>query len=103
MSNKNKNSKKILLTATIFSLFGAFSVNAYSSPDAPSGFVNDFAQMMSASARAQLEIKLVQFEKDTTNEISVVTINNLGGDTIENFAEKLFKEWGIGKIGRAHV
>jgi uncharacterized protein len=27
----------------------------------------------------------------------VITISNLGGDTIENFAEKLFQEWGIGK------
>lgn len=78
-------------------LFFTYSVFAYSSPGKPSGFVNDFANMMSGPAKQALEQKLTQFEKDTTNEISVVTINNLGGDTIDNFAVKLFEEWGIGK------
>jgi len=73
---------------------------AYSSPGQPKGFVNDFAGIISSAARQSLEQKLVQFEKDTSNEISVVTINSLGGDTIENFAGKLFEEWQIGKSNK---
>lgn len=69
----------------------------WASPGSPSGLVSDFAGMISAGERAQLENKLVVFEKETGHEISVVTVPNLGGDTIENYAEELFKEWGIGK------
>lgn len=72
---------------------------AYTSPGIPHGFVNDFAVMLSASERSALEAKLAAFEKATSNEIAVVTVQNLGGDTIENFAVKLFEEW---KIGKAH-
>jgi uncharacterized protein len=89
---------KKIVTATIVCFFiGTISASAYYSPGSPSGFVNDFAEMMSSQARQQLEQKLSQFEKDTSNEISVVTINSLQSDTIENFAVKLFEEWGIGK------
>jgi len=80
-----------------FSVLICLPAKAYYSPGSPAGFVNDYAQMMSEAARQNLEQKLVQFEKDTSNEISIVTIESLEGDTIENFAEKLFKEWGIGK------
>lgn len=72
-------------------------VFAYQNPGTPNGFVNDFAEMITVEQRQLLETKLVSFEKDTSNEMSVVTISNLGGDTIENFAEKLFEDWEIGK------
>ena len=87
--------KKILTVFGIF--FFALPVFAYSSPNSPEGFINDFANMIGATAKQALEQKLVQFEKDTSNEISIVTINSLAGDTIENFAVKLFEEWKIGK------
>jgi len=86
--------KKILTVFGIF--FFALPVFAYSSPNSPEGFINDFANMIGATAKQALEQKLVQFEKDTSNEISIVTINSLAGDTIENFAVKLFEEWKIG-------
>lgn len=75
-------------------------VFAYVSPGKPSGFVTDFAGMLKDDEHQQLEIKLEAFEKNTGNEIAVVTIPNLGGDTIENFAVKLFEEWKIGKKGK---
>ena len=74
-----------------------FTVFAYQSPGTPTGFVNDFAGMLTAEQRRSLETKIGIFEKATSNELSVVTIPNLGGDTVENFAVKLFQDWGIGK------
>jgi len=89
------------LIKKIFILFGiiffAFPVLAYYSPGQPSGFVNDYAQILTAEQKQALETKLVQFEKETSNEISVAIIKSLKGDTAENFAVKLFEEWGIGK------
>ena len=69
----------------------------WASPGNPSGLVNDFAGVLSIEQKGELESNLVSFEKETGHEISVVIIKNLGGDTIENYAEELFKEWGIGK------
>lgn len=72
-------------------------VLGYESPGSPTGFVNDYAALLSAEERSLLEEKLSAFQAKTGNEIVVVTVKSLEGDTIENFAEKLFKEWGIGK------
>ena len=77
-------------------LYGACPVFAYQSPGKPSGLVNDFAQILSTTERDSLAGKLVDFGKTTGNAIVVVTVKDLGGDDINNFATKLFKEWGIG-------
>lgn len=88
--------KKIIFA--VFLLFSSVQLSlGYYSLGQPAGFVNDYAEMMSGAARQSVEVRLQQFEKETSNEISVVTIESLKDDTIENFAEKLFKEWGIGK------
>ena len=67
------------------------------SPGFPNGFVNDFAVILKPETISTLNQKLEQFSKDTSNEISVVTISRLEDETIETYAEKLFQEWGIGK------
>ncbi len=70
---------------------------AYYDFSRPQGYVSDFAEMISPSAETQLNLELENFQKETMHEISVVTIQSLKGDTIENFAIKLFEEWKIGK------
>lgn len=70
---------------------------AYEYPGNPTGFVNDYAEVLTEEQRSQIENLLSKNEKDTGNEISIVTIRSLDGDTVENFAEKLFQDWGIGK------
>ncbi len=81
----------VLITALPVAVF------AYVNPGSPTGFVNDFAGVLSAEQKQQLEQKLSGFEKSTGNEISIAVIKNLGGDTVENFAVELFKDWKIGK------
>lgn len=81
-------------------LVGYFIIPAvafgYTSPGAPTGYVNDFANLLSDEEEASLEKTLSDFDRETSNQISVVTITTLDGDTVENFATKLFAEWGIG-------
>jgi uncharacterized protein len=72
----------------------------YANPGNPTGFVNDYASILSSEQKAQLEAKLSDFEKKSGNEIAVVTINSLGGDTIENYAAALFDDWNIGQKGK---
>jgi len=87
----------LFIFSLLLLLMVGFSARAYSNPGKPTGFVNDYASILQASEVATLEAKLTQFSKDTSNEISVVTIASLEGDYIENYANKLFTDWGIGK------
>lgn len=77
-------------------LFVPAFVLAYNSPGSPAGYVNDFADLLTSEEEQTLNDKLTNFDRETSNQISVVTIGTLEGDTIENFATKLFAEWGIG-------
>ena len=64
---------------------------------APTGYVNDFAGVLSESVENSLEERLSSFTASTSNEIAVVTLSSLEGETVENAAVKLFEEWGIGQ------
>ncbi len=72
-------------------------VFAYDFPGKPTGFINDYAGVLSDQEKNALETILYNFSDKTGNQISVATINTLNGDTIENFSEKLFKDWGVGQ------
>ena len=87
--------KTFFLSILLCSFSG--SVLAYTSLGEPKGFVNDFAGVLSENAKLSLESQLMEFEKQTSHEISVVTIKTLNGDSIEDYANTLFREWEIGK------
>lgn len=72
------------------------AVFAYSSPGNPTGYVNDFANVISDTTESELETLLDTHEKETSNQVTVVTVSTLGDDYIEHYAVELFKEWGIG-------
>lgn len=90
-------SKHVLFSvALVIVLLVPHVTHAYSSPGKATGYVNDFAQILTEEQRSALEATLTAFNASTTNEITVVTVKNLGGDYIENYAVELFKEWGVG-------
>lgn len=74
-----------------------FLVSAFTIPAKPNSYVLDTANLLDAGSKASLEQNLNQFEKEEGNEIVVVTIPSLEGDTIENVAQEIFTAWGIGK------
>jgi uncharacterized protein len=90
--------KKGIVALFIFAAV-PFFVLGYTSPGKPTGFVNDFAGIISAAEKTELETTLTELEKQTGAEVSVVTIPSLGNETVETYAVKLFEEWGIGKKG----
>jgi len=67
---------------------------------APVGKVNDFASLLGVEDRRVLEELLQGVERDTSAEIAVVTVRSLEGRSVEEYANRLFQEWGIGKKGR---
>lgn len=73
---------------------------AYTSPGKPVGLLNDFAKVLSAQDSVTIGQKLIDLNKLTSAQVTVVTIPNLGNETIETYAVKLFQEWGIGVKGK---
>lgn len=63
----------------------------------PSGYVNDFATVLDDSAEQYLEGFLETLERDTNAEVVVATVASLEGMTVEEYANRLFAEWGIGQ------
>ena len=61
------------------------------------GRVNDNAQIMSESTRKTLAETLKNHEDKTTNQIVILTIPSLEGESIEDFANKVFNEWKLGQ------
>ncbi len=66
----------------------------------PVGFVNDYANILSANTRAQLNGLLSAVERKTTVEMTVVTVKTTAPLSIEQYAVGLFQKWGIGKKGK---
>jgi len=62
----------------------------------PPRLVTDQAGVLSESERQALEQKLVALDDSSSNQIAVVLIKTLNDRPIEEYATKLFREWGIG-------
>jgi uncharacterized protein len=81
----------------ILALLLPLSVSAFAVPEKPSTYLSDYAGVLSTEEKTSLEEKLRNFERESTNEIAVVTVKTLDGDPIENVAQQIFTQWGIGK------
>lgn len=66
----------------------------------PVGFVNDFAHVLTADQAKNLESRLRSYRDSTGIELAVVTVSSLGDMPIEDYASKLFTQWGIGEKGK---
>ncbi|HEU0179651.1 MAG TPA: TPM domain-containing protein [Blastocatellia bacterium] len=61
-----------------------------------SGHVNDFANILNQQTKEKLELWLTNFENITGTQIAVVTVTSLEGRPIEEYANELYRAWGIG-------
>jgi len=62
----------------------------------PPRLVTDQAGVLSPDELAALEAKLVAIDDSSSNQIAVVILSSLEGQPKEEYANKLFREWGIG-------
>lgn len=85
-----------LLVAALVAGFASGAARADEFPR-PQGRVNDFAGLLSAEQRANLAAQIEEVEQATSAELALVTVPSLGGRTVEDYANRLFNEWGIGK------
>ena len=91
--------KRILSLLFLFSvaLLRAAGDDNIPDPPSPPRLVNDLAGILSAGDGSTLETKLVNFNRQTSNQIAIVIVNDLGGDEISKYSFKLGRKWGIGQ------
>ncbi len=86
----------------VFLVFVSVSLSAQKLPEKPNPprLVNDFAGVLSPEERQALERELVQFNDQTSTQISIVTVKSLDGTSVDDYAFKLGEKWGIGRKGK---
>jgi uncharacterized protein len=62
----------------------------------PTGFINDYAGVLSAQIIQQLETIANELKNKTQAEVTVAVITSLEGDSVENYANILAEKWGVG-------
>ncbi|HEV2232224.1 MAG TPA: TPM domain-containing protein [Terriglobia bacterium] len=85
----------------IITLFGIFCLPLAARAEKikdlnPQGYVNDFAGVLDAQTAAQITALCTEVDEKTHAQISVVTIKTLEGLEAADFANNLFKQWGVG-------
>jgi uncharacterized protein len=66
----------------------------------PTGYVNDFSNTLDASSQQTLEAYCANLERATGVQMAIVLVPTLDGEPIEDAANRLYHEWGIGKKGK---
>ncbi len=82
--------------------FGVAAVYAQDIPKPmyPPCLVNDFARLFSSEETRALEQKLRAYHDSTSTQIYVVTVNDLEGYAVSDYAFKIGEEWGVGQKGK---
>jgi uncharacterized protein len=86
--------------ALLLALLLAAPAAALDLPQRPQGPIYDEAELLPAAEEAQLDQRLREFNARTGNAVIVATVNSLQGDSIEDYAVKLYAQWGIGGAER---
>ena len=66
----------------------------------PTGYVNDFAGVLSAATQSQLNEMCLQVDQKARAQIAVVTIKSTDGEDIFKYSVDLYQKWGMGQKGK---
>jgi uncharacterized protein len=85
--------------ASILLLVSAALFSRAESPDKlpkPTSYVSDFAGVIDAASKEQMEQLCTQLDHQANAQVAIVTVHNLGGDTVSDFANLLEEKWKVG-------
>lgn len=93
-----KKNTTIFLKLFVCLLFTQIGFAQFTIPEKPTlqTSVYDYANVLSATEKAQLEEKLIKYSDSTTTQIVIVTIETLKGEDIGILTPKWGQTWGIG-------
>lgn len=94
----NKKNTSIFLQLLVCLFVTQISFAQFDIPEKPSfqTSVYDYANVLSADEKTQLEEKLIRYSDSTTTQIVVITIESLKGEDIGILTPKWGHAWGIG-------
>lgn len=98
--SNNRKLKLLLLFCCSVATLLSFGINQLAQTNqqlqAPTGHVNDFAGVVDAKTKQQLENILANLKLKTGIEFTIATVESTAGQDISDFSLKLAKDWNIG-------
>jgi uncharacterized protein len=93
-----------LLLASVLAGTGLAGAEKVSTLPAPTGYVSDFAGVLTPDTKARIEALCTQLDQKAKAQIAVVTINKIeandgGEESIEEFSTALEDKWKVGAKG----
>ena len=104
-ANRVETSRRHALTRWMFVLFFALFIGglqpgtAQSTPSplpSPTGFVNDYANVIDSQTRQRMEEMLTRLKEQQNIEYAVVTVPTTGDQDIFDYSLAVMRGWGIG-------
>lgn len=86
-----------IITTALVILLATVSISYCADIPYLTGRVTDNVQILQESTLLSLTESLKEHEIKTSNQIVVLTIPSLEGESIEDFANKVFNEWKLGQ------
>jgi uncharacterized protein len=68
-------------------------------PPAPVGLINDFAGVISPAYKEKMNLLALEVLNKTGATVTVVTFKDIGGANVDEFTNRLYEQWGVGKKG----
>ncbi len=85
--------------AVVLALGPAATAGAQQPVPEPRGMVTDLAAFLEPGERQELEDLLRRYREGEGHEVAVLTVPELGGEPIEDFAIRVARSWGLGRQG----
>lgn len=102
MHKKSKSFLRFTFSLLIFCLL--FSTNVFSSETFPSPttykYINDYTNTIDMSTTKEIISIGKELEDKTSAQAIIVIIDSTSGTPIEDYANKLFRSWGLGQKGK---
>src|SRR5512133_2468175 len=88
---------KYLYIVVLLTFVHTLNGQNFPEPMTPPRIVNDFTGLLNTQEQYNLETKLVQFNRESSTQIAIVTYDDLQGFDIGDFGDRLAQKWGIGQ------
>ncbi len=85
---------------------GFFTVGLHATeriPSAPARYFNDYAGITSTATTGELNARLEQYERESSNQLLVVIYPRMESDSsVEDYTVRVAQAWGVGQKGRSN-
>lgn len=87
--------RSLLLPAFLVAAFAPIALAEFEVPP-NDNYVTQLIQMISPEQEEELETKLAQYEKDTSNQIAILLVDTMSGASLVDAAVETGRAWGVG-------